>query len=283
MPTFGFAIEEIPEEIREELDRRNGMQATRAFKVPWASRLDFAQGMLSGGGVFGTEGRIYQSAFPNVRVQRALITPIAPKDTGAVPSMTDPETQMIAHTWAKVELSYATNLEDTSREERADGTWVTYDGETTLEYMTIPGRALKWESDDDLAAPDVEGSVIIAITRHRLTWHNVASPDWDAFSQTRGKVNDAIWSVPALGISAPAETMLFEGYSNTSSETNEDGDPLWAITLSLIEKRISQLGGTDYGWNHTYREGVGWDRLLSDVSGDTQYALGDLDTLFTQA
>jgi hypothetical protein len=260
------------------------MQAKRSFKVPWGNRFDFATGMLSGGGVFGTEARYYGSSFTNVRVQRARIRPIAPNAGNY--TMTDPESQLPTHTWAKVTLDYATQTFEVIREEREDGTWVTYDGECKPEFMTLPGRALKWESDNEEAPPDVESSIVIPLQRHRFTWHNVAAPEWTMLGNLRGKVNAYGWTIPALGIDALDETMLFEGYT-TNTMSNGSGTPLWQLTFDFLERQITQLGGLTYGWNHTYRAksgawAGGWDRLTDKDTGEPQYATGDFDQLYVQ-
>ena len=283
MPTFGFAVEELPDEIEEELDLMSGMHARRTFKVPWTNRITFASGMLTGGGLFGTDPRFYNTGFENVKVVRARIAPI---DAAGDYTMTNPETHFPTFDWAKVILEYQTNTAEVEREERPDGSWVTYDGECRPEFMTLPGRALKWETDNFEAPPDVEASIIIPLTRHRITWHNVATPPWAVLCEMRGKVNVYGWTIPALGIDPPDETMLFEGYT-TNTMSNGSGTPRWQLTFDFLERQITQLGGLTYGWNHTYRaaDGAwpgGWDRLLDKDTGERQYAQGEFDDLYVQ-
>lgn len=283
MPTFGFAIEELPEEIGESGDIFSGMQAKRCFKMAWSNRFAFVTGMLTGGGLVGTESRYYNTGFENVKVHRWRIEPLGkPSDY----TMTDPETQLPVFPEAKVTLEYGMFANEAVREERPDGTWVTYDGECKPEFMTLPGRALKWESDNVEAPPDVEASIIIPCQRHRFTWHNVAAPEWAMLKDLRGKVNVYGWTIPALGIDALDETMLFEGYT-TNTMSNGTGTPLWQLTFDFLERQITQLGGQSYGWNHTYRAKSGawpggWDRLLDKDTGERQYAAGDFDQLYVQ-
>lgn len=283
MPTFAFDILEVPEKIEEELNLSSGVRAKRTFVVPWANRFDFAIGMLSGGGALGTEPRIYNTGFDNVKVASAKITPVAMKNASNF-TLTNPEAQIVSNiNQAFVELSYQTQLFDVARQESPndDGSWFTYDGEHRPEYMTLPGRALKWESDDAEAPPDVEASLLICLKRHRIVWHNVLAPDWDLIDEMCGKVNQYAWTLPALGIDAPAETVLFEGFTPSTMSTGL-GDAVWQLTFDFLERRISNLGATGLGWNHTYRETVGWDRLVDKDSGERQYQFADFDDLYVQ-
>lgn len=266
--TFGFDFEELGDSPSERVTIDDGVSAVRRFKVPWQYRWAFAGGLL-------------MSQYPGffaVRCDSISIDPFIDDVTGTV---TDLENHLPAYDAALIVASYS-GTKTATREDRADGTYITYQQNQTAEFFTVPSRALFWEDNSEQLPPDANAAILIPRGEHVITWHDVESPNWAVLSNLRGRVNDSTYNIPAIGLQAPEETLLYMG-SRTSAKVSTSGQTQWEVSITLSEKKISSYTGSVYGWNHTYRDKpAGWVRAVND-SGDPSFQTADLGSLFNQA
>lgn len=157
-------------------------------------------------------------------------------------------------------------------------TFLSYEMHQSVEYMTRATAAtgMTWAGNPSLpVAPDAVPPQRIGVAEHRLSWHRVTSPPWDAIKACRGCVSGEAWG------GVPAECILFEGATARRDfvdiPTVDDPRVAWTLdyvfrerTLQLSSGMVGVGSGT-VGWNHTWRNdpliGPGWDRL---VDGNNQ-------------
>lgn len=244
---------------------QGGFRATRRFRVPFSHHVAFMAEMI---------GR----PFPGYAAVRCVECSVEPQTDKIGGDVDDPTSEMATFDDCIVTCNY----ESMQAEDNEDGTFFTYRQTLGAEFLTIPSRALKWADNSKPVSPDAHGALLIPKTEHQVTWHKVQSPNWAVLSSLRGKVNSGSMNIPVIGLSCPAETLLFEG-AETSIQVDASGNGLWEVTIRLSEKKINGLGGAAYGWNHTYRDDPpGWVKPV-DGSGNPTYAVADLTALFTQA
>lgn len=268
--TFGFTVEELESSPDESFDETGGVSNTRRFKVPWASRWAFVNGMR----------RAHYPGFTAVLAEKFRIKPFV--NNPANQTITDLTATLNAHDYAEVQVQY-TSVENATREEQPDGTYLSYRQSSTVEFQTVPSRALKWSSDSALVAPDAHATIMIPITTHVLTWSDVQNPPWELISAARGKLNSQAYAVPVIGLNVEAEGLLFNS-CETSGKFSVSGNTEWELTIELIEKQITAFsdGATVYGWNHQFRDDTnGWDKPVDD-SGNLTFQTTDFSNLFSQ-
>jgi hypothetical protein len=114
----------------------------------------------------------------------------------------------------------------------------------------------------------------IPVTEHHVTWHQVASPPWDAIRQLQGKVNSQAF------LGCAAETLLFEGAeAQKVFRAGAEGPSFaWQVRYVFRERSVKYASEV-YGWNHAYRtEPAGFARATSGSA--CLYDLGDFTALF---
>lgn len=131
--------------------------------------------------------------------------------------------------------------------------------------------------------PDLPTTILIPTTEWSVTWKQVNYELFRDFIVWRlrlcnGRVNDR--PIPFLH-NAPAETVLFSGFSYKQSYTwraNKVETPPVDVTLKFVEKHIIWQG-VIIGWNHTFVPGTGWSYTwLSD--GQPAYRRIDHNFMF---
>jgi len=168
--------------------------------------------------------------------------------------------------------------------EEPGSTHLTHTRTATAEMMTLPGHGFTWQNAaGDAVGDDIDTGIIIPTITHQWTWHYVIDPPWTNLRKYLGSVNKE--GTPYNN--AKAETLLFAGYS-ANKEFNADGDTLWELGLTFIEKYIDLTpdvpGGTIYGWNHFWRPNADppWQKLWNPTTGTDQvYPQGNFNNLFT--
>jgi hypothetical protein len=131
---------------------------------------------------------------------------------------------------------------------------------------------------------DVPATVIETSIEWSFKWPTVP---YQYFSDTLiarmraalGKVNSG---PTALFHNAPAETILFLGYSLGQSNTWRRNSgvtvPPLNIEFKFLEKGFKDVAGNLVTHNHFYRKGVGWRRLY--VNGSAIFSQTNLDSIF---
>jgi len=159
-------------------------------------------------------------------------------------------------------------------------THLTHTRTATAEMMTLPGHGFVWD-DGDPVSEDVDTGIVVPTVTHEWTWHYVIDPPWSNLRKYLGTVNQA--GTPYND--AVAETLLFAGYS-ANKEFNADGDTVWELGLTFIEKFIDLTpdvpGGPVYGWNHFWRANhdPSWCKLKDAESGKFVYPSGNHNNIF---
>jgi hypothetical protein len=157
----------------------------------------------------------------------------------------------------------------------ATGTLLTYQTAYTSEQLALPGRAMRWQSDNTLpVSPDTVPSLYVPILEHYLTWHRVSNPPWATIRGLVGCVNGGTF------LGAAPETLLLAGVKIDPEfiHAAAAGTPpyVWAVQYVFQEKAIQDDSGAIYGWNYGYRslpaDSPGFDRLV-DAAGNSLYRL----------
>lgn len=265
--TFPFDVQELENSPKESFSEDKGAANVRTFKVPYADRWTFVTGMR----------RVQYPGMSAVLAESFDIQPYVPNPSGTIVNI---DQDLTSHDYAQVAVKYNQIGDNSTKEEQPDGTYLSYRQAQQIEFQTIPTRGLVWESDSILVAPDAFATIPIPVTTHTLTWSEVATPPWNLLSEIKGKVNDAAYSIPIIGLNVAAEGLFFES-SESTAKVSVSGDAEWELSITMIEKQITAYGGLSYGWNHQYRDEEGWDRPV-DRSGNPTFELSSFSSIFTQ-
>jgi hypothetical protein len=260
----------------------DGFRAQRQFLIAWDDRDAFATEVL--GAALEHGGRTWAN-YPGKSSVFAVQLRYEPFDPDAPDAQDLPELaeglNRYAGSFAKATVDYRTvNLRDRDDgPENEVGTHLTYRMSFASMEATITPRGWSWADNLTPVPDDMELVKVIPVTEHRLTWHQVLNPPWDAIRQCQGKVNAA----ELLG--CPAGTLLFEGAeANKLFRSGFDAGAsefCWQIDYLFREKAVKQAGQV-YGWNHAYRDApAGWACLTS--AAGPLYDAADFTPLFRSA
>jgi len=261
---FGYGFEEVEGSPRESVDLKSGWTMTREFRVPWSSRITFVEEMALW-------------PYPGWRYSRAYKFSVSPESTDVGNNYVDPRVSSATYSHARVVITYEP-LSEGGGSEQADGSVLEYQRSSETEFLTIPGRALLWEDNDEPVSPDANAAILIPKRKHVYTWSQLASPNWGLMQAYEGAANNAPVTLPLIGITCPVETLLFEG-AEAKGSYSISGSTQWDLTMSFAEKRITSYSGSSYGWNHSYRDDPpGWIRTVDEDGGRNYFGapLGDL-------
>lgn len=264
--------------------------ATREFKIAWGDSVSFAVELLGGyqnvGGSFVFSEPAIFPGVPQAVCRDVEFDPF-PLDKIA----TNASAALVGNTnlppFALVTARYTIPANNNRRQRRKHqpdvppGTFLTYSGELSAEYCTVPARTFRWSADDSPLADDFGASLLIPTEEIVLMWERVPYElaPWDAIRDARGKLNDAPFFNHAAG------TVLFLG-AETAFEHQFGGDVLVRLTYRFKVREVQSTASatTLLGWNHFYRDeavaGEHWLELV-DHDANSPYASVDLMTLFT--
>ena len=289
MASSPVEVEELASSPAESGTREGDYDFARWFKVAWSDRIDFVNHMFNDG-PFGLPVQHPDADF--LFVYDFTIEPLIPDPRDRVPTIADTYLHYIQHTLAVVKIGYKPLTEEgeapAGDPDLPTGTWATYTARDSGEFITIPSRTMKWESDfgpdSPPVSPDAHPTIAIPLTDHVVTWFRVPNPPFSTIEDRRGEVNDEPFRFPTTGIEMPKETLLFMGSSKERHFTlKPNGVPTWRLEFVFSERNIKNFGseGTDYGWNHAWRDHPAkWDKPKDYVSGELMYQLGDFKGLF---
>ena len=272
------AFQELAGSPQVKLSVSSGTTATRTFLTAWAN----APALVN---------ELAADSFPgfeDLHVVDASIEPFNANDPPLGIVITDPKVHINAYgNPAVVRVQYAIDyftqdwpcfIEKPSFD---DGTTLRLRTRFSAQALTIPARALEW-SDNPSPVPgdakpegDEVGRLFVPQTEYQIEWNYVDEPPVDLHRSLMGKTNDAVF------LSAPVETLLFEGFEIDESFRVNSADPMtWKVLVTLRERRIID-GANTFGWNHTYRANpAGWQKKL--INGEPTFPLKDFSAMFEQ-
>lgn len=269
MPTFGYTVDEI-KPPKKSYTAGSGWTCTRTFKIPGNQETNFVNNMYLT--AFGSLSGVVATRFDVMSVT----------DKVGTATFGDVATNIPENEFSEVTVTYTSVA--TKEEVQGDGSTLSYTAATADEFMIRQSRGFKWQSDDGDAPPDANSGLLVAITVHEYDWKNVAAPNWTTLNTLRGQVNSGIMTIPVIGSSAPAETVLYMGYDvGTDGGSTALGATAWNIKIKLMEKRIHE-GASVYGWNHQWRDDptAQWDKLVNKDNDEPAYKTGTISAIFTQ-
>ena len=260
----------------------DGFRAQRQFLIAWDDRDAFAADVL--GMALEHGGRTWAS-YPGkssvfaVQLRYEPFDPNSP-DAQNLSGLTE-SLNRYTGSFAKATVEYHTvNLRDRSDgPENEIGTHLTYRMSFAAVEQPITPRGWSWTDNLAPAPSDLVLVKAVPMTEHRLTWHQVINPPWNAIRDLQGKVNAAEF------LNCPSGTLLFEGAeANKLFRSGYDAgssDFCWQIAYLFREKSVKQ-GGAVFGWNHAYRDDPpGWAELTNGAG--PLYDAGDFTPLFQSA
>ncbi len=260
----------------------DGFRAERQFIIAWTDRDAFAADVL---GLALEHGGRTWATYPGKSSVFAVRLRFEPFDPGSLDlqQFSDFTGDLNGYTsgFAKATIEYRTipPRDRPDGPENETGTQLTYRMAYSAMEEPITPRGWFW-SDNLAAAPDdLQLVKVIPATEHRLTWHQVINPPWDAIRQLQGTVN----AVEMLG--CPPGTLLFVGAeANKLFRATFDAGAsefCWQIAYLFREKAIKQ-GSQVFGWNHAYRDDPpGWTQLTNGTG--PLYDASDFTSLFQSA
>lgn len=282
------------EDSPKESGNRNGeFNLTRIFLTDWNDRWTFVRELFIDG-PFGLPAS-YSTLWPGVLADSFVIDRIVNAPDSA--SITDPNTQQLTHsgTLAKITVTYTPlpndeEESDPGDEQLPEGTWATYNQNQNVEFRTVPGRALEWDSDGTELPPDTFAVVPEMLTTHQVAWHQVRNVPWVTISNMKGKVNATACRLPGSPQIFQPETLMFDGLSDEITLSFDEQLPTRKLTLNFTEKAQSALAsgtdggagdGTIYGWNHQLRDDTQvYDKPVSVTSGDELFQTYEFNDLW---
>lgn len=206
--------------------------------------------------------------------------------------------------YIKVKVSYGTAPEnDTASDPNEPWTFLEISSTASGEFLASPIRGSGpsgafWHSDDPFETPkevteiDVAKHVDQSLVEWSLRWARIPYGWFNSTLNARlraamGKVNDSV--MPIFG-DAPAETILFIGYSMSNQYTWRSGyagaSPI-ALDLKFLEKNflseeldlIFNPITIQVTHNYVYRPGWGWRKLV--VNNNNLFSSCDLNSIFS--
>lgn len=266
--------------------------ATRRFKIAWSDTIAFTGELL---GYYSTDGGgswTYTPpvAFPGVSQAIANDVDIAPfpEDGISTPASTSLATNTNQPPYAIVTATYT--IKDYAQNaaprqntpEYPDGTFLTINQTVGGEFLTVPGRAFKWDGTDEQLPADVNPGIFVPSEQITLVWERVPERRIP-FAEIRkqcGRVNENSFAGYSAG------TVLFLG-AQFNRQFQISGDVLTTVqySFSVTARQPTDTSDEDpKGWNYSYKEKASadehWVKIVSVDDGATPYREdGDFDSL----
>jgi hypothetical protein len=293
-PTF-WEHEDSPEEGG---NRSGELSFVRIFLCDWDDRWAFiAEHFRSG--PFGYPAS-YSSYWPGVLADDFKISRILNKPENT--TIADPNTQALTHdTLAMIRVTYTPLPIAQQQQEQPpgegpqlpDGTWCTYQQDSTIEFATVLGRGCKWSSDNSPLPADINPVQPNSITEHQVTWNQVRFVPWVTLGNMKGCVNKTNCILPGSPQIFRPGTLLFNGLSDEITLNLNVQQPTRKLVLKFTEKAQKAFddnprGGanpaatTVYGWNYQIRPDTGvYDVVLAADTGKKLFAEFEFNNLWT--
>lgn len=246
MPTLnGVAYTELFDRGsgRFTVSRDSGFRGDRFFRVAWDDKWTFLLGLLGGVEVLGDGTRIVTPAarFEAGSYYRAIDADTEPEFGRGVDAAGDAQ-----YLNAVIHAVYGMPDYDEEDEEDPDAPlWIQGSAVARTEYLTIPGYALTWDSDDAPLDETVPAALAVTFVDYTFTRYNMAGFNAAAYEALMGfKVNSAAF------LGRPAGTLRFGGYAPERT-VNVLGEYSGVnLTIHLLYREIE--------WVKFFRPNVGW-------------------------
>lgn len=232
----------------EGADLENGISASVTLRCAYANRWALVDSML------GVTLWPYAGGANAPVATTATIRPMAGTYVA--------DGQACVYTDSLVTVNFSNNVKDLLSESL----------EPTAEFLTLDYKRFRWSAPqgDPILEGEAPGRQLRGLNLVRTMYRRPSVP---AECLTRvGYVNQATYTSALLGLSFPAETMLFNP-PNTSRSIKTDGTEGWTITTKFSVK--------PQGWNKYWRMKTNsWERMYL-LNGGIYYAypLGDFSNL----
>ena len=253
MATLSVAFEEHENSPIESGNFAGEFNFKRIFLVAWADRYTFLEELYTGN--TGGGPMPYSSAIPFLFPDEFSIKRLVNKPVQDAP-FTDPAAEIINHdTEAMITVNYRPFSLDGISEDLQAGSYANYQQTQKVEYATIPGISLQWESRADVLPADVSMAIINPTTAHIVEWNQVQTPPWALISSMKGKINSADFTIPgSLQVAEPG-TLLFAG-SEASRSFDFQQNETWKFRMTFLEKSQHALVGTSQAANRRHWDGL---------------------------
>lgn len=275
----------------EELDRSpsisggdDGMNAMRRFKVAWSDWPNFVAELKgvpidTAGQITAGEG-IQFPGYESLKVHNWTVEGFDQESpTGGFTGMVDD-----ANTYgggALVTASYKTPGDGEGTGDATvtvpEKTYLTYEGDYSSSFMTIPNRNWKWSGTGVVLSQDVPFGLLMQHSVHRITWHNVVRPPWTAQKNLVGMINSGTFG------RWETEQLLYMGTQIRSTLMFPPTRNRAAVTLYDLTHTFMYRHG--YSWNKFYNPvkdgGTHWQQIEAVDGGEKPYTLSaSFATLF---
>lgn len=266
-----MSFDELAGSPRESLNEGSGSTAERRFLIPFNERLTFAQGLI------GTR-------YPNMPQTRVVAVDIQPFTEDLVPSgvIVDPSLATAGYGTQPALVTVKYGPDFTKKQWPAKlpkpqfkaGTELRYRLSSSAQFLLIPSKGAKWESDNELLKNTELNRKLIPIRDIEVDWNFVDDPPLDRLDALVGSVNQTLF------LGAEPETLLFENYNVDESFRAAPANPHTNRVTVCFRKRRIEENGNIYGWNHDWREDPpGWDKVI--MGGEPRYLLKTFTNTFT--
>ena len=220
--------------------------------------------------IYPAKGRIYGTPFFAQRIRwkgHVDGTPVDP--FGVAPTAPEGTYQKVC----EVTVDYDTNIDQEESDSNDPETFLTVTCNGAGEYLTSTEPSAEADpvldagEEAKAAGEDPTVTIIVPQFEWSANWPRVPGTFYKNLLRPRlrshvGKVNSTV--MPLIG-NAPAETVLFVGFSSTANFTWRSAtDPFVSLGMRFLEKNlgVDPRGSGEYiGHNHFWQPGVGWAKV----------------------
>ncbi len=156
-------------------------------------------------------------------------------------------------------------------------------------FLAVDAKNAIWtgivgEDDEPVSEQHIPMTQMEPETEWSVRWSQIDPDFFDStlIDRLRGKLGKVNSGVMKTLYNAPAETVMFMGYTLREQYTwreGQAGKPPVQLDMKFVEKNLKSPEGIQVTYNHTLRPGVGY-RVIK-VDGKKLYATTDLDNIFS--
>lgn len=240
--TLGFAS---PSEALDD----QGLASTRLLRCAWVDRLTLASQLKVAHRIVLTSGPTTRVFFKGDRYPHddsifvRNISSIRPVDG----PIDDPDPRVAKYKTAKLTVNYTIQDFDPNQQDEDAVKYADEELSTAAEFLTLPSTSLFWDAGGTLPlGTEANVSRLIRMMEWVFTFTELDTIPQGLLINT-GTVNDVSVLSRSLGITFPAETLLYNG-SRSSRELFIEGARAWRTALRFTFR--------PQGWNKFFRDDV---------------------------